>query len=219
MPDAVPNKTWYEVLASLTPLIVGLCVSGVAAFYTGLNNSRQLQLNQITALDKFRPLLVSESEADREFAYASFAALGYESLALKIIQTKRDPAGQAVAEGIKESGSDSDKQKAVAALASIPARVFIHVGDENQRAVAATLGETLKRLGYAVQGVEKVAVVPNTTSVRYFNDEDRVAADSIANTLKQNGVADAVAQKVTGYNARPGNLEIWLSAARNRGPG
>lgn len=213
MPDSPIKKPWYEVLATLTPLIVGVCVTGVGAFYTHVNNSRQLQLNQITALDKFRPLLLSESNADREFAYASFAALGYESLALKIIQTKQDPAGRAVAEDIKESGSGADKAEAVAALASIPARVFIHVGTENQRVAATALGETLKRQGFAVQGVEKVAAVPSATSVRYFNEEDRAAADAIATTLKQNGAADAVAQRVTRYKVRPGSLEVWLSAA------
>jgi hypothetical protein len=212
MPESPSRKTWYEILASLTPLIVGVCVSGVAAFYTQLNNARQLQLNQITALDKFRGLLLSESNADREFAYASFAALGYESLALKIIQTQQDPAGRAVAEGIKESGSSADKAEAVAALVSIPARVFIHVGDEVQRASATALGEALKRQGFAVQGVEKVAAVPKVTSVRYFNEEDRAAADSIASSLNKNGVPDAVAQKVTRYKVRPGSLEVWLAA-------
>lgn len=213
MSDAASKKPWYEVLASLTPLIVGVCITGVAAFYTQLNNARQLQLNQITALDKFRPLLVSGNDADREFAYASFAALGYESLALKIIQTKQDPAGRAVAEGIKEGGSSANQAEAVAALASIPARVYIHVGDEGQRAFATKLGESLQRLGYSVQGVEKVAAVPTATSVRYFNEEDRAAAEAITVALKQGGASDATPQKVTRYKVRPGSLEIWLSAA------
>ncbi|MDO9227896.1 MAG: LytR C-terminal domain-containing protein [Pseudomonadota bacterium] len=118
-----------------------------------------------------------------------------------------------MAEGIKESGSSADKAEAGAVLASIPARVFIHVGDEGQRVAATTLGEALKRQGFAVQGVEKVAAVPNVTSVRYFNEEDSAAADSIASTLKQNGVTDAVAKRVTRYKVRPGSLEVWLSAA------
>jgi hypothetical protein len=213
MPEATPKKTWYEILSALTPLIVGVCVTGVAAIYTHLNNSRQLQLNQITALDKFRPLLVSDNDADREFAYASFAALGYEQLALKIIRTKRDTAGRAVVEGIKETSTGADQAEAAATLATIPARVFIHIGDEGQRAVATRLGEALGRAGYAVQGVERVSAVPNTTSVRYFNEEDRSAAESIAGTLRQTGASDAVAQRVTRYKVRPGSLEVWLSSA------
>lgn len=213
MPDTPTKKPWYDVLASLTPLIVGVCVTGVATFYTQLNNARQLQLNQITALDKFRPLLVSDNDADREFAYASFASLGYESLALKIIQTKQDPAGRAVAEGIKESGSSADQAAAVAALTSIPARVYIHVADEGQRGIATTLGESLKRHGYAVQGVVRNALAPHTTSVLFFNEEDRADAESIASTLKEGGAIDAVAQKVRRFKVRPGSLEVWLSAA------
>src|SRR5262245_34282024 len=167
MPESSPNKPWYEILATLTPLIVGVCVTGVGAVYTHTNNSRQLQLNQITALDKFRPLLVSDNEADSEFAYASFAALGYEQLALKIIQTKRDTAGRAVVESIKEAGTASDRAEAAATLATLPARVFLHIADEGQRAAATRLGEVLSRAGFAVQGVERVGDVPNATSVRY----------------------------------------------------
>lgn len=59
--------------------------------------------------------------------------------------------------------------------------------------------------------------MPNATSVRYFNEEDRIAADAIASTLKQSGATDAVTQKVTRYKVRPGSLEIWLSAAVPKG--
>ncbi len=211
-PPPMPTKPWYEVLASLTPLIIGAGVTGVAAFYTQLNNARQLQLNQIAALEKFRPLLVSEDEAERAFAYASFEALGYQQLALKIIQAKRDSAGRAVVETIKADTGGAYQAEAAAALAVIPARVYLHIGDEAQRAWAAQLGQALQGAGYAVQGVEKVAAVPGSTGVRYFNDEDRAAAEAIAKLLRDKGAAKAAAQQVKRYTVRPGSLEVWLAA-------
>lgn len=213
MTENTPRKPWYEVLASLTPLIIGIGVTGVGAFYTQVSNSRQLQLNQITALDKFRPLLTSENDADREFAYASFAALGYEGLALKIIQSKRDAAGRGVVEAIKESGSTSDRVEASAALNSIPARVYIHIGQDAQRSTAKALDETLRHMNFSVPGIERVGAVPDKTSVRYFNVEDRPAAESITAALRQGGISDAVTQQVTRYKVRPGSLEVWLSAS------
>ncbi len=212
-PPPKPAKPWHEVLVALTPLIIGVGVTGVAAFYTQMNNARQLQLNQIAALDKFRPLLVSEDDADRAFAYASFEALGYRELALKIIQSKRDSAGRAVVETIKATGSGAEQADAAAALTVIPARVYLHIGDEAQRSWAGKLGQTLRGAGYAVQGVEKVAAVPGSTGVRYFNDEDRAAAEAIAQTLRANGAPDAAAQQVKRYKVRPGSVEVWLAAS------
>jgi len=120
-------------LASLTPLILGLAVTAVGAVFTQVYNFRQLELTQLSALEKFHPLLVSENPYDREFAYASFSALGYEQLALRIIGMKQDTAGRAVLEEIKQSGSTIAKQQASDALMSVPARVLLHVGSEAQK--------------------------------------------------------------------------------------
>src|SRR4051812_9011951 len=99
------KKAWWEIVATLTPLMIGLGVTGVGAYFTQVYNFQQLQLNQLSALDKFRTLLVSESPSDREFAYASFAALGYEGLAVKLIKLKQDSAGRAVAQDIKSGAT------------------------------------------------------------------------------------------------------------------
>jgi hypothetical protein len=59
MVDSAKQKDWWDKVSSFTPLILGLSATGVAALFTQIYNFQQLQLNQIVALDKLRPLLTS----------------------------------------------------------------------------------------------------------------------------------------------------------------
>jgi hypothetical protein len=216
MPDEVTKqKPWYEVLAALTPLILGLCITGVGTFFTQVYNFRQLQITQLNALDKFRSQLVSENPYDREFAYASFAALGHEQLALKLIQLKQDSAGRSVAQEIKLSGSATAKAEASAALSTIPAQVYVQIASESQREKAKEVVAALQQRGYVTPGIEDVsgkADSPKNTNVRYFNDEDKAAAEAIAAILKEKGIATAYAYRVAQFKVKPGSLEVWFSA-------
>lgn len=63
--EITKKKPWYEVLTALTPLILGLCVTAAGMFFTQIYTFRQLQLNQLDVLDKFRSLLLSENPYDR----------------------------------------------------------------------------------------------------------------------------------------------------------
>jgi len=104
------RKDLWDKLASITPLVLGLAVTGIGALFTQVYNYRQLQLNQITALDKLRPLLTSDKPEEREFGYASFAALGYEEVAVRIIQIKKDQSGRTVLVELKKSGGNTQLQ-------------------------------------------------------------------------------------------------------------
>jgi len=42
MSDQPAKKSWYDVLAALTPLIIGIGVTGVGAFYTQQNFSQNV---------------------------------------------------------------------------------------------------------------------------------------------------------------------------------
>jgi len=117
------KKDGWEILAALTPLILGLAVTGVGAIFTHLYNQRQLefnqlknereiQLNQIQALDKLRPLLTSENPQDREFAYSSFVLMGYEKVVLKMISSTKDPSGKSVAEDLLKSSDETIRNSA-----------------------------------------------------------------------------------------------------------
>jgi hypothetical protein len=215
MSEEIKNtKSWWEILTALTPLILGICVTGVGAFFTQVYNYRQLQLNQLAALDKLRPQLISENAYDREFAYASFTALGYEDLALKLMQLKQDTAGRTVAQEIQSGATGTAKAEASATLLALPVHVYIHIANENQRSKADAVRTTLEEKGYVVPGIENVAgkaELPKKTNVRYFNDQDKPIADAIVAALKEQGVASAYAYRVSRYKVKPGSLEIWFS--------
>lgn len=215
MPEAAPaKKSTIEALASLTPLILGILVTGVGSFFTQVYNFRQLQLNQLAALDKFRPLLISEKPEEREFAYASFAALGYQDLALKMISVRQDGAGRAVAQEIKVNGDSNTRSAASELLNRIPTQVYLHIAEESSRDKAEKLSQLLAAAGFQSMGVENItgkAIAPQKTQVRYFNDGDQATANAIVSTLKSNGYADAAAQKISMLKARPGSIEVWFS--------
>lgn len=209
------KKPWYEVLSALTPLILGLCITGVGTFFTRVYDLRQLQLNQLSALDKYRTLLVSDNPYEREFAYASFAALGYEQLAIKLIQIKQDAAGRSVVQEIKLTGTAAAKAEASTALSSLPIRVFLHIASEAQRGKAKDVIAVLQQRGYVTPGIENVsgkAVIPKNTNVRYFNDEDKPTANAIVTILKEKGISNAYAYRVPRFKVSPGSFEVWFSA-------
>lgn len=114
------QKDLWDKLASITPLIIGIAVTGIGALFTQVYNYRQLQLNQIVALDKLRPLLTSDKPEEREFGYSSFAALGYEDVAIRMINIKQDQSGRTVLVELQMSGSNPQVQaNATAALESL----------------------------------------------------------------------------------------------------
>lgn len=104
------RKDLWDKISSITPLVLGVAVTGIGAFFTQVYNYRQLQLNQVTALEKLRPLLTSDKAEDREFGYASFAALGYEDVAVRIIQIKKDQSGRPILIELQKSGGNPQLQ-------------------------------------------------------------------------------------------------------------
>lgn len=119
MVDSAKQKDWWDKVASITPLILGLAVTGVATLFTQIYNFRQLQLNQIMALDKLRPLLTSDKDEEREFGYASFAALGYEDVAIRIVKLKQDESGRPLLNELAKSESPQIRADASSALAKL----------------------------------------------------------------------------------------------------
>ncbi|NTW54405.1 MAG: SPOR domain-containing protein [Chlorobaculum sp.] len=211
------RKSWWEVLSALTPLILGLCVTGTGIFFTQIYNFRHLQLDQITLIYKFRDDLASVDPFKRQFAYASIAALGYKEFALNLIDINSDSAGrnvaQAVAQEAKVSGSGDVEKKAAATLKTIPALVYLQIGSERQRGLADKIGRALQQEGYRVPDIENVGgktVMPSKTNVRYFNDQDQADAEKIVNILNQDGVSAEILRLQ--LKARPGSIEIWFSS-------
>ena len=110
------NKDIWDKMASMTPLLLGILVAGIGAIFTHVYNFQQLQLNQIATLDKLRPLLTGNNPQDKEFAYSSFVALGYEDLAIRLIEVQRDQTGRNLLIQLKNTASSATREKAAAAL-------------------------------------------------------------------------------------------------------
>lgn len=209
------KKAWYEILIALTPLIVGVGVTGVGAYFTQVNNYRQLQANELSALDKLRPLLISNDPFDREFAYASFVALGHQDLTLRLMRLKQDSAGRAVAQRMQSD--DAMRGAAGEALSAIPAELYIHIASEAQRAQANALAEALRRSGFSVAPLEMVAGKhdsPPRDNLLYFNAQDKTAADKVAYVMRAQGMQELAVDEVAHSRARPGSLEIWFAASQ-----
>lgn len=97
-----PKDIW-DKWAAITPLVLGLLVSGGAAIFGAIHNSKQDKLAEISALDKFQPRLNSPDPLEREFAYSAFVALGYDEIALRLIRLRKDLDAEGIVQSIKQS--------------------------------------------------------------------------------------------------------------------
>jgi len=62
--ETATKKTWWEVLVALTPLILGICVTGVGVFFTNIYNFRHLMPNNDMEWDA-RSARAAEAEGVR----------------------------------------------------------------------------------------------------------------------------------------------------------
>jgi hypothetical protein len=99
------SKDMWDKLGAITPLILGLIVTGGAALFGAIHNSKQDKLAEIAALEKFQAKLNSTDPSDREFGYSAFAALGYEEIALRLIRLQKDRSAEDIVNSIKASNS------------------------------------------------------------------------------------------------------------------
>lgn len=124
------KKDFWDKLSALTPLILGLAVTGLGAIFTQRFNEHQLQLNKIEALDKLRPLLSSSKPEERAFGYTAFSSLGYEKIAIQIIALNKDESGRPLLLEAQKSGSPEVKEQATGALDSLnKARMLVNIGE------------------------------------------------------------------------------------------
>lgn len=90
--DMEKKKDRWDKVSSITPLLAAILVSAIGGAFTYFYNERQLQLNEITTLDKFRPELMSQNPQERKFGYMAFTKLGYEDFAIELIDAQKDTA-------------------------------------------------------------------------------------------------------------------------------
>jgi len=104
------QKDIWDKIAAVTPLTLGLIVSGAAGIFGYVHNARQDKLAEITMLEKLEPKLISEERADQYFAYFAFTAMGYGDVALKFISLREDSGAVQVVNAIKRVDSNLTAQ-------------------------------------------------------------------------------------------------------------
>ncbi len=210
------NKSLWEILVMLTPLILGIGVTGVGVLFTNLYNHRQLQLSQVELLGKYRDLLQSKNDFDRAFAYETFSVLGYRDMAVRLIANRQDPAGRNVLREAEKAGAGSTQVEAKAALKILPSKVYIHTTSATQNVLVGPLRMTLEEKGFVVaddiQDVSGIVGLPKKANVRYFNNADKETAKTVVGILEEQKIP-SYPVLIGGYNTRPGSIEIWFGAA------
>ena len=146
MGSARRKKDFWDKISATTPLILGLAITGIGALFTQLYNHRQLELNKIEALDKLRPLLTSTKPEEREFAYASFRALGYEQIAIKMLQVTKDQSGRVVLAEIAKTASPEVKAEVSSTLKGLDeARKLVYKNEFGTAEPAAKVSASGRR--------------------------------------------------------------------------
>jgi HEAT repeat protein len=191
MSDQENKKDIWDKLAALTPLVLGLAVTGVGGFFTQVYNYHQLQLNQIEALDKLRPLLTSAKPEEREFGYASFAALGYEKVAIRMIGLNKDQSGRPVLVQLKNSGSSEVRTSASDALKSLgPEQKIVNLAEFGTAVPdAAFLKQHPEEAKYAAGSPEMDAWAKN--AARNVGISSNLGVAVLYDTAFQSGIGQA----------------------------
>ena len=200
-----------NTLSKLTPLILGLLVTGAGTWYF---QSKQTQLDQINALNSFRELFSSASATDRAFAYEAFVALGYEEMAIKLCRAAKDPSCRSAIGAVATVSATGSEQMAQTLLSDIPVSVYLHIGEEEDRPAAQAVGDAITtNLNYVIEDIEIESSSETTnTEIRYYSEADKVPAQQIQKELESLGFSSVVLVKLAYSKARPGSVEIWLSS-------
>jgi hypothetical protein len=95
-----------------------------------------------------------------------------------------------------------------------PARIYLHIRDELQRAAAERLAIAIRAPDRDVPGIERLDVGPAKTELRYFRSSDKAEAEQLAAQLRANGVA-VETKLVAGYEdsrrISPRHSAVWLA--------
>lgn len=97
---------------------------------------------------------------------------------------------------------------------NIPGRTYIQQDRQDTSESGLEISKALKLKQFRVMGVEKLATseMPDTAQVRFFNDQDKQAAEEALAELRQ--LYPGATLKRVGLPAASGHLEIWLPKVR-----
>jgi hypothetical protein len=145
------KRSWIDILSSLSPLISGVLIAAVGTTATIVYNNRQMHINHLNSLDKFRPYLDSQNPVERKFGYRAFTDLGEKDFVIELIAAKKDSAGLNELTILAERGESKTTEKATNAADMVMAKA----SSVEQREVPSPITTTLtgtKNEGWAYLG-------------------------------------------------------------------
>jgi hypothetical protein len=97
----------------------------------------------------------------------------------------------------------------------IAARIYIQIGDEDQRARATEVVRLLQKRGYILPGIENVgskARIPARSQLRYYQTDSTAEADikDIVNALRGIGIDIQLPPPISSRNVRARHYELWF---------
>jgi hypothetical protein len=97
-----------------------------------------------------------------------------------------------------------------ASVQGLPARVYIQV-PPNEPRLGDALRTTLVKASFLVPSIDQSRRLPDQNELRYYVDQDAVAARRVAEIARRGGF-DVVVKKVGGVAVvpKPGTIELWL---------
>ena len=116
-----------------------------------------------------------------------------------------DQVRQIVESNIDQSGGEK----------KIAARIYIQIGDEDQRARATEVVRLLQKRGYIVPGIENVgskARIPARSQLRSYQTDSTAEEDikDIVTALRGIGIAIQLPPPITSKSVRPRHYELWF---------
>lgn len=170
------KKSWLDILSSLSPLLSGVLIVGLGTFATVWYNNKQMHINHLDALDKYRPYVTSVNPVERIFGYRAFVDLDEEDFVVDLIAANNDSAGINVLTSIVAKGVYKTSQKAESAANEIMAAAISIEQKEVPEAIYSSEKISLKEawayLGHYVKS-------SNKWKTRYFEFDPDKKPDSL----------------------------------------
>jgi hypothetical protein len=223
----------------LLPIVVAV-VGGIYTFVQDRNHDanviQQHQNEEVQRrADRATTLLkhfASESKRERLLAIkvaeelAKEKQLPSELVPAMIELAKNDPAAEVSGAATEATNKITDvtttedgtlktvPSTASQTLAKLPARVYVHISNENQRQEAKQIAAKLQEKGFSVPGIERVDESPTDSELRYFAGSEPADAQTLANELEQSGIkvklVDLSQRYKNSTSIRPRHYELWI---------
>lgn len=237
------NDERWKSLLSFSQFILGTVVVGI--FGTIINSqiqTREVEIKEQEQISKNLTTVLSGNAADKLLMAQFYAAVTRSDEIRKRWEIYRDELKKeiAVAEAERKKAQDMikanadaktiDEQQAIIqqidarikpgakplASEKLPARIYFHIQNNDQRAGAAEVASKLSQdTNIVVPGIQKVDEATSANEIRYFKLADAVEAEELSKQLSKYGVK-TVTKYLSGYESpeklRPRHYELWLSA-------